>query len=125
MKLLPLPVALEELAPRVAAWAAPHPHIKAIYVFGSRFRGNARADSDLDLSIELNSPADALLADFIIAAKGWRAELSALLGCRVDLQLANQKESPKVWEYLNLGCAVIYQRHSTQRSNVGGRLRAP
>jgi predicted nucleotidyltransferase len=108
--LLPLPSTLDDLASRVAAWAVAHYRIEAIYVFGSQFRGDARTGSDLDLAIALNSPAEALLGDFILAAKEWRVELSTLLGYPVDVQLAAQEESPKVWKYLGRGCALIYRR---------------
>jgi len=114
MKLLPLPPALDELASRVVAWAAAQPRLEAVYVFGSQFRGDARMDSDIDLAVELNSPSEALLADFILLAKGWRAELTALVGCRVDVQLVAQHESPNVWKYLGQGCALMYRRHSSR-----------
>jgi hypothetical protein len=47
---------------------------------------------------------------FILAANGWRAELSDLLKVPVDIQLASREESPEVWEYPGHGCALIYRR---------------
>ncbi len=49
------------------------------YAFGSRTRGEERADSDLDLLVTFDPPVS-LLAQFGVAN-----ELSALCGCQVDL----------------------------------------
>ncbi|HEX7368860.1 MAG TPA: nucleotidyltransferase domain-containing protein [Rhodanobacteraceae bacterium] len=55
------------------------PDIETLYVFGSRARGNARVDSDIDLAVLAKTPID--------AARRFEAqrEISALLDCDVDL----------------------------------------
>lgn len=55
------------------------PDAEAIYVFGSHARGDARADSDLDLAVLGTAPIDPVLR---FAAQ---RELSTRLGCDVDL----------------------------------------
>lgn len=85
-----------QLTPRqledLQAWAARQPEIIEIWVIGSRARGSARPDSDLDLTLELDpsnrySGEDAVL---IHNRAKWRAELTALLGLPVqDLQGEN------------------------------------
>lgn len=53
--------------------------LMAVYAFGSRIRGNANADSDLDLAVLVAGYADPLLL--------WElaGELADIAGCPVDL----------------------------------------
>ena len=48
---------------RIRQVAASHPEVRALYVFGSRAAGGARADSDLDLAVLYRSdqPPGAIL----------------------------------------------------------------
>jgi hypothetical protein len=49
---------LRHLAETVAQWADKFPGLRAIYLFGSRVRGDHRADSDIDLCIVPDGLAD-------------------------------------------------------------------
>jgi len=55
------------------------PKLRAVYAFGSRIEGTARADSDLDLAVLVDGYADPLLL--------WdlAGECADLAGCPVDL----------------------------------------
>ncbi len=55
------------------------PQVLAIYAFGSRIQGTARADSDLDLAV--------LVAGYAEPLQLWTlaSELAERLGCEVDL----------------------------------------
>ena len=55
------------------------PELLAVYAFGSRVRGSAGAESDLDLAILVAGYADPL-ASFYLSG-----ELAELAGCPVDL----------------------------------------
>ena len=55
--------------------------IKNIRLFGSLARGEARAESDVDLLVEFESSAHIGMFEF----SRLRRELSQLLGCEVDL----------------------------------------
>jgi len=58
-------------------------HIRRLSLFGSQARGNARADSDIDLLVEFASG----LEPGLIGLAAMEAELSELLGGRkVDLR---------------------------------------
>lgn len=63
----------------VAVLRRAFPQVLAIYAFGSRVQGTARADSDLDLAVLVAGYADPL--------KLWALsnELAEMLGCAVDL----------------------------------------
>jgi predicted nucleotidyltransferase len=45
---------LHALAEILAKWIEPVPGIPAIYLFGSRVRGDHRQDSDVDVRLYLN-----------------------------------------------------------------------
>ena len=45
---------------KIVAWAAIHPEILKVYLYGSRARGDNRTDSDIDVAIVMNQgPGDA------------------------------------------------------------------
>lgn len=69
----------DTLQPVTARLRAALPDVLAFYAFGSRVRGTARADSDLDLAVLVPGYA-APLALWSLAA-----ELSTQAGCDVDL----------------------------------------
>jgi hypothetical protein len=49
----------EEDRQEIVAWARRHPEIKAVYLYGSRARGDHRPDSDIDLAVVMNTqPGD-------------------------------------------------------------------
>ena len=70
---------------------AQHHGARRIRVFGSAARGEARADSDLDLLVELEEGRS--LFDLI----GMKQEIEDLLGCRVDV-LTESSVSPYIRE---------------------------
>ncbi len=67
-----------EITPEFLAALRGHGVVRA-FVFGSRTRGEERADSDLDLLVTFEPPVS-LLDQFGIAN-----DLSAQCGCQVDL----------------------------------------
>jgi predicted nucleotidyltransferase len=75
----PLDHALAADGSVVATLRAAFPNVLAMYVFGSRAQGTARADSDLDLAVLVAGYADPLQLWDV------SAELAALVGCPVDL----------------------------------------
>jgi predicted nucleotidyltransferase len=74
-------------------WAASQPLVGMLYVFGSRTRGTARPDSDLDVAIELDPAAicgcddsASQLTTWMSNTTSWKEHLSAALGVPADLQ---------------------------------------
>jgi predicted nucleotidyltransferase len=74
----------------LAEWAALHPEVIALYLFGSHAKGTVHAGSDLDLAFELEDPRSWESEETVMIAKReqWRRELSVLTGSYVrDLYL--------------------------------------
>ena len=71
--------ALKRLVPHEADLRASG--VKALYLFGSTARGDARDDSDVDLACEIDDKFDMGLMQFA----GIQINLEALLGSKVDL----------------------------------------
>jgi|SRR5919198_6418522 predicted nucleotidyltransferase len=81
---------LEQHRDDVAELLARYP-VSQVWVFGSVARGDDRADSDLDLLVELMPGAS--FDDFV----GMDEELSALLGCPVDVVTTKELESNELF----------------------------
>jgi predicted nucleotidyltransferase len=82
----------ESACKTLAVWAALHPEVIALYLFGSHAKGAAHAGSDLDLAFELEDPRAMESAEVVLITRRdrWRRELSALTGSYVrDLYLRN------------------------------------
>lgn len=80
----------ETMKHALAAWGAAQPNVRRAVVFGSRAKGTARPDSDLDLAVDLMPSLSSPLADLIAHRGTWRDELTRLLGVTVkDIYLAD------------------------------------
>ena len=96
------PLSLEEIRQVVAAYFADKP-VRRVQVFGSYARGEATADSDLDLLIELSQPA------------GWEYfryadDLRQQLGIAVDV---GNSVSPYMYRYIANDIKTLYERQQT------------
>uniref|UniRef100_A0A7C4AH66 Nucleotidyltransferase n=1 Tax=Fundidesulfovibrio putealis TaxID=270496 RepID=A0A7C4AH66_9BACT len=67
---------------RIAAFCRKH-HIRKLALFGSRLKGTARPDSDLDLLVEF----EAGHVPGYLRLSGMQNELSDMVGLPVDLRL--------------------------------------
>jgi predicted nucleotidyltransferase len=67
----------------LARWAASKPSIKALCIFGSYARGEARPDSDLDIALDFTGVGQAD-AELITNRAAWKAELTRLTGTPVN-----------------------------------------
>jgi predicted nucleotidyltransferase len=84
-----------EIARLLAEWAAHTDAVAALWLFGSRAKGTARAESDHDLAIELRPKIkdhDWAFGDFVCEGDSWKSQLRdivrgdvSLVGFRDDL----------------------------------------
>lgn len=94
-----------------ALWAAGKERIRELHLFGSRAKGDWIPTSDVDLAYVLlfDDPGEAL-AYSIYEAKDWDAELEALIGERVQLELADPGSDMVVWPAVNEHGQLIYRK---------------
>jgi polymorphic toxin system nucleotidyltransferase-like protein len=72
-----------EIARLLTEWAAGTDAVASFWLFGSRARGTARADSDYDLAIELRPKIKAhdwAFGDYTFEVDKWKASLRAWWG---------------------------------------------
>lgn len=74
----------------IVRWAQQNSIIRRVYVFGSRARGTASAESDLDLALVLDEIHGSALSELIVRRTTWRDELTRSSGvCMKDIYLAD------------------------------------
>jgi predicted nucleotidyltransferase len=81
------------IAPAIP-WLQPQPLVQALLAFGSRARGDARLDSDLDLAVICREPA------LTPAQKTQRSfefrQMLGALGCGVDLVVVGAADAERL-----------------------------
>lgn len=97
----------------IRAWADSHSCIKEVRLFGSRFKGTARTDSDVDLAVtiegyrrglRITTPQDI----YLTTAHEWEEELTSALGVKADIERYEKETAPNVWSYVQEGSSLIY-----------------
>ncbi|MDI6823632.1 MAG: nucleotidyltransferase domain-containing protein [Thermodesulfobacteriota bacterium] len=100
----------EKYAPMLAILARYNP--VAVYLFGSRAQGSARADSDIDLALLLPDDCSLPATERIDLI----ARLEELAGRRVDLVLLNRAPLPLQFEIIHTGI-VLYESSFDARTD--------
>jgi predicted nucleotidyltransferase len=92
------------LKSKLAAWAETKPTIKALYVFGSRAKGTANPESDLDLAFSFVDDIDNADSELIENSEDWKKELTNLTGLHVKdvYNCASPIVGPE--------CTLVFQR---------------
>jgi predicted nucleotidyltransferase len=97
----------ENLKEIIFNWASTLPVKVRVYLFGSRLKGTAKSDSDLDIAIEfLESDDDLMWFDY---HDKWQGYLTDKTGLSVDLQLYEGDRSPHLKKYLNDSSIILYE----------------
>ncbi len=79
----------------IRTWARHEPLVKEVWLFGSRAKGNARDDSDVDVAIRFNADDRDVVALFSNHGRQWQDKLCAETRMRVALaHLAGDEISP-------------------------------
>ena len=81
----------------VKRWAEDARYVKEVHLFGSRARGCARDNSDVDLAITVaGSDARVALGNYLSFRRRWEDDLSKLLRMNVHVTLYNDPEDDMV-----------------------------
>jgi predicted nucleotidyltransferase len=95
----------------IVDWAKSKPYIHAVRLYGSRYKGTANPDSDVDLAITIEQPKrstmTAYATHFHFRAK-WETHLERETGLKFHIQLYDQETMPHVWSYVAAGCEILY-----------------
>lgn len=98
----------------LSTWAADKPLVDRLWIFGSRARGDHRADSDLDIAIQLDLTAangmdeSGGLATWMFDTDGWEEELAALLPFTIDLEQYRGDATPTIHQALSRSSQLVY-----------------
>lgn len=82
----------------ILKWVQSTPLVTAVYLFGSRAKGCARVDSDIDLAFQCSADeAGNSLSVAIFNTEKWQQQLNDVLPKTVDLQHTIPEEDEIVW----------------------------
>jgi predicted nucleotidyltransferase len=79
----------EEWLRDLSSWAAANDSVRELWLFGSRARGDAREDSDVDLALALmpkNEQGDWALGKYFACEGKWKRQLQAIVGRAVSIE---------------------------------------
>ena len=100
---------MNKLTEIIASWASKDPEIYKVHIFGSRAKGSARDDSDIDIAIEF-VPKHNDLANWILRAQEMIESLQPALPYKLDLQwYGGEQETEIIHKGLQSGYCTIYE----------------
>ncbi len=103
---------LNLLSQIIVNWAIDQPIISRIHLYGSRVKGTYKADSDIDIAVEIiTSTGDSSpLATWIAQHEKLNQSLIPLLSITPHLEwYANAIETPTIHKALNEASIVVYE----------------
>ena len=83
---------------RIREWAERTPWVEEVWLFGSRARGGAKPDSDIDLALTLGrvGAPRTLLGNYYALCERWTEELTEVLQQQAHVALLNDPEPSPV-----------------------------
>jgi predicted nucleotidyltransferase len=94
----------------ICSWAEGVNCVQVVRLFGSRAKGTARPDSDVDLALTLRADTAEDLLEWVQELDAWEDQLSARLGLEADVWIFHRDIHPSVLEYCNEASVVLWTR---------------
>lgn len=97
----------------VHSWAAAHPIITKVWIYGSRARGTHRDDSDLDVAVQVRGDytIDEQFSVWMSASSELQVSLQSLLPILVQLEwYGNESETEIIHSGIAEGSLLVYER---------------
>ena len=98
-------------AETLRAWASTRPIIRRVWIYGSRAKGTATAESDLDVAVQIDPVGndETSYTSFHYEADGWRSELQPQLSYQLHFKWYDRANKP-VWDGVNSDGILVYER---------------
>jgi predicted nucleotidyltransferase len=78
----------------IKEWALRIPHVHEVRLFGSRAKGTAKPESDIDLAITVGGESPGtVLGNYFALGERWQEQLTELLEVKVHVALYNDPGS--------------------------------
>ena len=78
----------------IKEWALRTPHVQEVRLFGSRAKGTAKPDSDIDLAMTVDGDSPGtVLGNYFALGERWQEQLAELLEAKVHVALYNDPGS--------------------------------
>jgi predicted nucleotidyltransferase len=104
---------LHPIAQQLSSWARHVACVRRLWIYGSRARGDAGPQSDLDVAVEIDPIGNDETPDvsFIATASQWRAELAPNIPFKLHLQWYDPAGSyPEVQRGVETSGVLVYER---------------
>ena len=104
--------ALERSLKTIVDWAKSEQRIIRVYFFGSRYKGTAKPESDLDIAVEIVKGENdtSHRATFAFEKEEFLEQLEGRIPFDLDLQLyVGDAETPNMHGFLHEASRVIYE----------------
>lgn len=110
--------------------AKTDPVIKKIWIFGSRYKGNCRVDSDLDLAVEVEwiegqklGVCENSAALWFVALPRFEKQFREVCCWQLDIQqYAGEIDTPAIHSYLLDASEMIYEKTKNESFNIHSML---
>src|SRR5262245_20784147 len=78
----------------IKEWALRTPHVQEVGLLGSRAKGTAKPDSDIDLAMTVDGDSPGtVLGNYFALGERWQEQLAELLEAKVHVALYNNPGS--------------------------------
>ncbi|MGF6971209.1 putative nucleotidyltransferase [Paraburkholderia sp. WC7.3g] len=95
------------------SWAETQPHVRRLWVFGSRLKGTHHVVSDLDVAMEIDAVGydESAAVTWVAHHLEWERTLTPLTGYKVDLnEFDSSNRMSNVVSYISCCAALVYAR---------------